>query len=632
MRTPKHAPRRFSSIPHRLIAAAAVAVVIAGAPSSEAAEPKKRIDIAAAGRAAVDLGRCGRPFFQRFFRWGWPTTKAVRRDLILDAQGASTDTIIAIMSSGFGLPLGESTHVAESLSLARGKERQPWRRSSELLAAKHAAFAELAGYQGDIDVEPVLFEFSTGEPDFRRSYQADKLSTQTWSQTGANTSRLSLDAIAASLHAQARFARVQLLEDSRLDRRDVQPGHSPEDGFFALVALHNALAKVRELRERCVAASNGTIGTFQKLDQYEITQPRRWLPHRFNVKLSGRRSAFEADKAKESFESQLYDQVELLQGLCELMAVTSLGDAQLNPARDDPRAEGVAKLFQPYSFNGRRGTLFSKDSFREVAEVAIFVVFNLQRLHFDVTLKTFRGRSSKNPESEPVQALSMADAGLTLLGLEAFCRRCDEAVKRSKKKDAFINRLLRARGYAATMARFLARWIGERCKSGFYDRYNISSRSALGSRRSAISFGYIIRGLLALQRFGDKDIRASERQEALGLAARLAQSAEGLLFDPETRLYIGRGKSSGKSLKIEVAGQVAMIGALRDLAVNTRDLRYVIRLRGILEALKRAGFLAAETARGGERGGDSDRDGIPAPGEARCAPVILSEVAIKKAP
>ena len=54
--------------------------------------------------------------------------------------------------------------------------------------------------------------------------------------------------------------------------------------------------------------------------------------------------------------------------------------------------------------------------------------------------------------------------------------------------------------------------------------------------------------------------------------------------------------------------------------------RLMFRFKELLGSLKARGMLAAETRRGGERGEDSDSDGVEAPSAVRRAPVLLPEL------
>jgi len=601
-------------------------LILVGLAGADEKSNRPVYDGRTAALGAIELGKAGKGFFRGFFRRGWPTTRDYRDLTENDAQGASEDTVISLLTSNFGLPMHSSAYMQEVF--AQGKARNPsWSRPKLALQSTLGAFGQLSGWTGAPNkFSPPVFEYRVGLPALAGSYKASQPKTQSWKLEGADKV-LSLDAIGMQLWSQASYAGRQILESHHGDSKAPKVGRDAESGFYALCALSSALAKVKELGQRCVV-DGGKLQGIRNLRTYTPTSPKKWFPHRFVAKISGDKLSYKADKQKGALDSQLFDLSALLLGLVELSRVTQFADKSFNAK--SPGETAAKKLFSSTKFESF-GTFapFDAKSHELVLDTAGFVLTNMQRLHFDSDRRTFRSRSLKNPALAPVQALSIADAGLTLLALSRYAHRIGELTARQGKGrgDASLKlRLIRSKKYAATYARYLARWVRARIEQGLHDRYNIATKQYLAKQRSAGTQALAARGLLAAATLlNDKEFRPADKKSALEGVLLLMAYSEKSLWNPELKLYLAKSsaKSDKKKIKVEVFGQLAMIGVLRELALLRDDVRYLIRLKELVRSLRAKGFVSSETKRGGETGGDSDGDGIKAPGEAGFAPVIL---------
>jgi hypothetical protein len=583
---------------------------------------------------AVELAQSGQPFFRTFFSRGWPTTKKVKDLTLRDSQGSAEDTLVSLMASGMGIRFTDSTYMDYLKRSDLKKGGRAWNRSSDVVTDKLSEFAEIAGLEKGKQFTPIVLEYSQGNPRFKGGYKAQKLSTQQWVTTGVNTKELSMDAISMSLYSQALFARQQLADSKRLlGTKKYAFGTNPESAFYALISLQLAIAKLHEIKTRGIVYKN-KLGIYKGLSRYSMTGTRAWIPHRVKVKGRGATLAFVADKQKDALQSQLFDQSILLLGCTELLKIVRWSARQIQPTSDNEKL--LTTLFTRRKFARFEDFPIDPKSFELTIDMALFVVTNLQRLHFDVDRRTFRSRSSNNPEFEKVQTLSSADIGITLYALRSFLNEVDSLLASlSKSNNSLKARLIRKQRLAKTQLKLLGRWT---CKiinrKGFSDRYNIASQSPISKGFSAASLGFMVRGLLSLQSVSSANLPAADKEVAQTTAFKLLKLAESKLWNPNYKLYIGRAlkmlPSASKPLKVDTFGQLAMIGAMRDLANSKNDVRYLIRFGEILGSLKARGFLNAETARGGDQGNDSDGDGVQTPDGSGQAPVLLPEVYLTK--
>jgi hypothetical protein len=582
----------------------------------------------------VELSQSGRPFFRTFFSRGWPTTKTVKDLTLHDSQGSAEDGLLGLMASGMGIKLNESTYIDYLKRAGLKKGGRTWSRSSDVISDKLTEFSTLAGLEKSKQFTPIVLEYAQGTPKIKGSFDVDKLSSQSWVNTGVDTKNLSMDAICMSLYSQALYARQQLVDSKHLIApQKYNFGDDSDHAFYGLLSLQLALAKVHEIKTRGIVFKK-KLGVYKGMANYGLTGNKAWMPHRIKVKRRGASLSFLADTKNDAYQSQLFDQSIMLLGCTELLKMVRWAQKGARPA--SPNEKLLTTLFRSKRFDDYENTPIDPKSFDMVLDMALFVVTNLQRLHFDVDRRTFRSRSSDNPEGERVQSLSAVDAGLTLFALSSFLKELAELSKDIPKSDSSLKaRFIRKQRLAKTQLKLLTRWFCRLIeRKGFVDRYNIATQAALDKSYSAASLAFTVRGFLSLKGLSTSEIPAAEREIAESAAMRLLKNAEKKLWNPKYQLYIGRTltktPSKSKPYKIDSFGQIAMLGAMRMLANYKNDVRYLIRYGEVMNSLKKHGFLNAETERGGDKGGDSDKDGVLTPNAAKDAPVMLPEVFLTK--
>ncbi|MDF1662706.1 MAG: hypothetical protein P1V97_13095 [Planctomycetota bacterium] len=581
----------------------------------------------------VELSQAGRPFFRTFFKKGWPTTQKAKSLTLQDSQGAAEDTLQGLMASGMGIKFSDSTYMEYLRQRNLKKRGAPWTRNSDIVNDKLLEFSTIAGLPKPKIFSPVLLEFSQGTAKVSGGYKEDKWSSQQWVNVGVANKELSMDAVCMSLYAQALYARQQLVDNKHiLENNRYAFGTDAKSAYLGLVSLQLALAKLHEIKTRGIVYK-GKLGTFRALSGYGLTGNKAWIPHRIKVKGRGAGLSFVADTKKDALQSQLFDQAVLLLGCTELLKITAWAK-QTGPKTENEKL--LATLFKDGKFGAFNDTPIDPKSFDLVLDIALFIITNLQRLHYDFDSLVFRSRSSKDPDLEKIHSLNAVDAGFTMLALKSFLVEVQQLLGKASKNDSGLKtRLIRKQRLARTQLKFLSRWVCKIVdKRGLSDRYNIKSRSAMDKTFDASAAGFLARGLFSLKSLPTEDLAQANREVAESTGYKVLKEAESKLWNPEYKLYIGRTlaktPSAANPLAVNTLGQVSMLGVMRDLANLKNDVRYLIRYGEILGSLKSRGFINAETNRGGESGGDSDGDGVWEPGAKNHAPALMPEIHVDK--
>lgn len=627
-------------IRRKLFSATCLALaVLIWVPSDARPDPKKNakkpqvFKTVQGAYGAVELSQAGWPFFRTFFKKGWPTTQKVKSLTLNDSQGSAEDTLHSLMASGMGVKLSESTYMEYLRQRNLKKKGAPWTRNSDIVNDKLLEFSTIAGLPKPKIFSPVLLEYSQGTAKVNGGYKEGKWSTQSWVNVGVANKELSMDAVCMSLYAQALYARQQLVDNKhQLENKRYAFGTDAKSAYLGLISLQLAIAKLHEIKTRGIVYK-GKLGTFRALSGYGLTGNKAWIPHRIKLKGRGAGLSFIADKKKDALQSQLFDQSVLLLGCIELLKITSWAN------RAAPKTENeklLATLYKDRSFGNFNDTPIDPKSFDLVLDMTLFIITNLQRLHYDFDSLVFRSRSSKDPDLEKIHSLNAIDAGITMLALKSFLVEVQRLLDKAGKNDSGLKtRLIRKQRLARTQLKFLSRWVCKIIdKRGISDRYNIKSRSAMDKSFDASAAGFLARGLFALKALPSEDLAQANREVAESTGFKVLKAAESQLWNPEYKLYIGRTlkktPSAAKPLAVNTLGQVSMLGVMRDLANLKNDVRYLIRYGEILGSLKSRGFINAETWRGGESGGDSDSDGVSGPNSENHAPVLMPEVHVDK--
>lgn len=625
--------------PWLIAEALVVALLLLACPAGAAPDKadEASYNFATGSYGSVVLGDAGGTFFRTFFRRGWPTTRAMRTLTLEDSGGTAKDTLQAQMFSGLGVPLFEGKYLEAVRGKGLKKGGKAWQKNSDVIDSKFIEFAAIAGLAKAPSFRPVLFEFEVGKPRYTKPYVADDPGSQIWTTTGVDRKQISMESVCMALWAQAAYARRQLLESSHKadDGKSERLGSNPEDCYYALVGLLCAIAKVHELKFSCVTEGR-TLDEYPDMVRYGLRETKRWIPHRIHYEGSGNKK-YKANTGKNAINSQLRDQSALLLGCAELLQVLAYSQ---NLKSENPNAQELGKLFSSQKYAGFSDVAIDPDAFLMVLEVANFTVANMQRLHFDPDDKMMRSRSSKNPDLEKGgQTLVAADAGLALMALQAYLKSLvvvDQAIDSMKSKDMVSVKtgMLSNKSYATTMVKLISVWLTSRADGdvGLYDRYNISTRQNLTRDQSAETLGMVVSALLDSETLPKGTLPEDKVAAARIAAEKFMKQAEIKLWNPSRRLYIGRALKKSPTekapLKVKLIGQLAMADALRKLADGRGDVRYLIRLGELVSSLKEKGAVLAETEAGGERGGDSDGDGVGAPSSV--APVLREELELTK--
>lgn len=576
---------------------------------------------------SAELGQAGHTFFRHFFGKGWPTTRDVRNATLHDAHGASEDTLTAVMCSGLGFKLNDSIYMSKVVSAGRRKGGKPWRRGSDVVATRMEEFAQLSGLTTVPKFNPVLFELSVATPKYKKAWNETNPASHVWTSAGADTSKLDFDAVATGLYAQGLYARRELLEYSHEEKKTRFMGSDAWSGFYALMSLQLGLAKIREIQDKCIV-SRGALKPLPSYDSYKNTGPKRWIPHSLKLKAKGSSYKFSVNKEKEAVNSQLYDQAMFMLGACEMIKVLRYSLPGAEAVTEEQKL--AATLFRSTRFAAYQDVIFTTEDLLLTCDFAMFILTNLQRLHVDVERRTFRSRSSDNPALEKSQILRTADAGLALYALTTYIKVTEQLLKDLKKRDVenLSARIKRKERTAKTYVKLFARWLRTTTSKGFYDRIDIATKKSPKAELSAASIAMAVRGLMTVKDMSEEIASATDKKSSETAALQLMNMAEDKLWNNKLKLYVGRTFKPGKGKKARVSSydQLAMIGVLKDLALRRDDVRYLIRLKELLRSMKAKGLLTTESSRGGEEGGDSDKDGLKSPADENRAPVIAPEL------
>ena len=131
---------------------------------------------------------------------------------------------------------------------------------------------------------------------------------------------------------------------------------------------------------------------------------------------------------------------------------------------------------------------------------------------------------------------------------------------------------------------------------GFYDLYSISNNSRQAQTKSLAAQALAVRGLLATHRHVAP---GGDTSPFLEVAERTLRWLDRERWDAGARAYTEKADKAGAPVKVPAFGGAATLGALRDMALTTRDGRYLTRYTQCLESLAERGLVRAPADRVG---------------------------------
>jgi hypothetical protein len=588
-------------------ASAVASSAIHAAKAGDGDAPAARFDASSALYGATELGIGGRPLYQALFPSGWPTTKEYRRLTLEDGEAAFVDNVAALLGSGLGVPLTASS--GERARLEDLQKLDPKTPSSLPTALKERfeAFRQLAGLPGAVDERfiPVFLPFRRGEPSVS-SFDETKPATWAWSSK-TTESLISLDAIGLSIYAETLLAEQQLVAEHKVDTgagSQTFVGRSDIEGFVALCALDCAVAAMNEVRNKlCIdlkVPASPVLGPYPKVyDPAGEFARRNYFPHLFAPQLGPATVTYALGGGADAKKSHLFDQAALLLGVCEIARAS---DGKTGPAR--------------FFTGDKKQSFFDPQTSQQATDLAVFIFESLYAIHCNSSGKLSSFASYENWGD----LLRIEDAGLILLALESFTQLTGpKSMNLGAAQKRARNMIERVASFVCSVQKT------SNVAPGFCDAFNLDSESATEDRASLAAQGLAIRGLLAAKRAFATPAFASSaaaKPDVLTAAQRTLEFLEKKRWDPDRRAYIDAPGSRDK-VKLRAFDAFAVLGGLRDLALETKDVRYLLRYRTFLTTLRTAGLQLA----GSSREGDGS-DGVKKASAVGLAPVATAEITL----
>lgn len=522
--------------------------------------------------ALSELIEGGEPLWTQLFAHGWPTDQQHRR-LTTELCGQSADAMMAAyLGSGAGVPLSSTAYEDERLQRAQ-KAGGGHASAAALLRAELNTYKVLSGAELTIppDFDPVAVPHQRARAELVRPFDAKNLGSRRWKEPGAQ--RCSLDALGFALLAEARYARLQLSKrrDGTIAGKPAKLfGATPEAGFHGLVALHAAIAKLHELR-RLVVDTRGEAFT-PKTSLAGLEDFRYFVPSGFTP-LAKTPVEYELLEGDDRLKSHLLGLCAVLLGAAEMVA---LADAE------GPR-ELTAVFASDKPLEGTTTLLFEKNVQDVALDVAVFAFRSMRAFHVNVTLGRATSLGGPNVRGTTI---TPTDLGLFLLALQAFkdkVRLGPKALDRHPRKADLEEEQRKADTLLRSLGASFRQWDAD--EPGFYDLYSVSNNVRQAQTKSLASQAFALRGLITTHRHVAP---GGEPSPFLQAAERTLRWLDREKWDVQTQAY---GEKAGASAKAPALGAVAVLGALRDMALATADGRYLTRYMQYLESLAGRGLL-----------------------------------------
>jgi len=521
-------------------------------------------------QAVIELGAGGEPLYRRLFVNAWPTSPPYERLTRALAGEPAERLISSFLASGAGLAITHSAY-EEHLLRRLQEEDDAVRDADELLLRQLTAFKSLSGYTGRIPptFDPTFIPVRRARATLARDWQRDRIATWRWGDDVGDD--YTLAGLGFALVAEVAFAErelTELREEDRAGQRRELVGSDPEAGFFALVALHSALAKVWELRRLLLDSARRRIEP--PVDRLErLNELQHYVVNDWTTKVTRDGTEHAVGEGRDAERSHLRAQAALLLGASRLAAL-------IHPEREGP----VADLFRQQTIGGEKVEVFGEGDFEQVVETALFLFRSIRSQHVDV--------KAERPRSISLgRTIAPTDVGLYLMAIRAFEREL-RLPTRGDWRDALPAELaeeqLKARRLAAVLGRVLLLWEEE--GAGFYDTYQIANDNRAAATKSLETQALVVRGLIAAH---ESLAGGAARSDHLAAAARVVAWLDSARWDAEAQAYVEGGSARRASL----AGAASVLGALREMALTTNDGRYLLRYKQYLESLHDRGFFVS---------------------------------------
>lgn len=524
--------------------------------------------------AITELQEGGDPLWSQLFLHGWPTDAAHRR-LTADIASRGVDALMpAYLGSGAGLPLSATSY--QEARAARAQRTTSGVTAAALLRTELNGYKRMSGATWNIPAtfDPLAVPYHRARAELARPYDPGDLSTLRWKETSG--ARHSLDALGFALLAEARYARQQLTQrrDGQVDGKNVRLfGATPETGFIAFVALHAALAKLHEARKLVVDTRSQQLAPRESLAGLE--EFRYIIPSGWTTRADGGRAQHELLEGDDKLKSHLFGLAALLLGASEMVEVC---ETETGPLKE---------LFADRAVEPGTAPMFERDAFDVALDVALFAFLSLQSLHVDYNKSS--ATSVAHPQSRS-STITPTDLGLCLMALEAFKTkvrlgaknvrhpRASEVTESQRKADVLLR----------TLGNSFRTWAAD--EPGMYDVYSIDANSRQAQTKSLASQAFAVRGLLVTHR------HLGEGSPMLPPAERTLRWLDRERWDASSLAYVERAQGAAPGGgKASALGALAVLGALRDMALTTGDGRYLTRYRQYLEGLADRGLLRDAT-------------------------------------
>ena len=554
--------------------------------------------------AAGELGHGGLPLYQALFPSGWPTTRDYRKLTLEAGSGAFADNVGAILGSGLGVPLSVSDGERSRLKDLQAGSAQAPGTVSAMLKARFEAFKALSDLKAPIDDKfmPVFLPFRRGEP-VVSAFDESRPSTWTWSSKSTEAT-VTLDSVGLAIYANTLLAEQQLGIDRKVDLGQGPStfvGRSDVEGFVAFCALNCAVDAMNELRTKlCInmkSPEHPQLEPYPKDYRTESEYNRRFFfPHLVTPKVQPASVQYEPGASEEAKKSLLWDQAALLLGVCELAHASDM-------------KTGAGRFFS----NDAKTGFFDPNTTNSATELAVFIYQSMVALNCNS-----KGQASSVADIQDFgKVLYTQDAGLLLLALESF-------LQLNAKSTTVAALQTRARGLTERVSKFLVTVQKTSPVSpGYCDAFNLESETKTNSNASLAAQGLAIRGLIAARRaFALPGWTAGTRPDVLNAAQRTVEYLEKSRWDAERRAYLDSPGARGAQ-KLSGFDAIALLGGLRDLALDQKDVRYLLRYKSYMTTLRANGFELS----GSTRQGDGS-DGVKKTAVVGLAPATALEISI----
>lgn len=551
---------------------ALMGVLVLAAPAL--AQDKADFDAAEGLYALKELHEGGRPLYRQLFHKGWPTDKK-HLDMTVGFAAAKAELLTRCYlaaGAGVGQTVPYSDYQFGRLDW-RAKKGQRFTNTASLLNEELRVFRHLSATRlrtSTHGLRPPYLPFARSKPVLADSWDPETFTSWRWA-SGKGTH--SLEALGLAMVLEATYAREQLSETRKEEQKGKQVdlyGQTALDGFFALTGLHAAAAQVWALRN--TLSFDYRAGKIRRSAELSILDKRRFFyPTAWTTDTSEGR-AIHAPAAvgtgDTKFDSSLRAQAAILWGVSELAGLTS------HTANKE-----LQTLFKQRIVRGQQWWLFDYRFQKQLIEVALFTAESIRTLHLRLEGKG-RAASSASPKGRG-RYITPEDQGMLVLALEAFVNRIelsDRARESKELKKALEEEQRKAKRVVADLARTFRTWQANQV--GYFDRYQADSDDRASKSKSLLSQAFAVRGLVAAHR-----ALKPNRDTFLRAARRALNWLDTNRWDSTLQAYVEKSKKG-----VDLKSAMAILGALREMALATGDGRYLLRYEQYLTSLRAGGL------------------------------------------